>query len=82
MPTLLSTPVDIAVAEFVPSRSGQGAWGPPVDSARSALLPTVGEFITLGDDRLLRVTAIRVDLLAGRQRIVLYGAKVNQPNLP
>ena len=82
MPTLLPSPVEIAVSEFVPSRSGLGVWGEPTPIASSALLPDVGEYLTTGNNQLLRITSLRVDITHGGQRVVLYGAKVNQPNLP
>lgn len=80
MPTVLPAPVDLAVAEYVPSRTGQGYWGEPRTVTRSAVVPEVGEFILVGQQN-LRVCSIRVDL-TGEQRVVLFAMKVNQPSLP
>ncbi len=82
MPTLLQGAVDIAVSEYVPTRSGVGMWLPPEQIARSALLPDVGEFINLGTDRLMRVVATMVDYSGPQTRLVIYCQKVKQPNPP
>jgi hypothetical protein len=80
MPTILPSPVEVALAEYVPSRSGQGAWGDPRPVTRTAVVPVVGEFILVGTQN-YRVCSIRVDL-NGEERVVLFGLKVNQPGLP
>ena len=82
MPTLLHSAVAIAVSEYTPTRSGIGAWGDPVNIADSALLPNVGEFVSLAEDRLVRITAIQVDFSGENARVVLYGARVKQPGSP
>ncbi|MGG5823281.1 hypothetical protein [Falsiroseomonas sp. HW251] len=80
MPTVLPAPVDVGLAEYVPSRSGQGSWGPSRLVTRTSVLPEVGEFILVGEQN-YRVCSIRIDL-TGEQRVVLFGLKVNQPSLP
>jgi len=82
VPILLAAPVEIAVSEFIPSRSGLGAWGDPAPIASSALLPDVGEYLKTGTNQLLRVSSLRVDITEAGQRVVLYAARVNQPALP
>ncbi len=82
MPTLLHDAVDIAVSEYVPTRSGVGMWAPPEPVTCAALLPNVGEFINLGEDRLMRVVATQVDYTQKTTRLVIYCQKVKQPNPP